>query len=260
MLRIFKVWREIMKKTLVAVSVLSLLAGGTLLSCQAINAVNPEKGYISVNTSANTEVAPDVAEISFAVQTSDTKSMQKATQLNKEASDRVYAILSSMLNSSNGDYIKTADYSASPIYTYSGSKRNLDKYEVSNRVIVHTKSIDKIGKMIDKAIEAGATNVDNLAFSVSNYDAQCNELLAIATKKAQTRASFLAKNLSTSLDGVRTFDVSCNANNYGSTRMYMAKNMLSAVADAEAAGSTPTTISKGVVKIIANVNASFFVK
>ena len=40
----------------------------------------------------------------------------------------------------------------------------------------------------------------------------------------------------------------------------MAKNMLSAVADSEAAGSAPTTISKGVVKINANVNASFFVK
>ena len=249
-----------MKKTLAVVAVLGILAGGASMTSQAVSAVSPERGYISVNTSANTEAAPDVAEISFAVQTSDTKSMQKATQLNKEASDRVYSVLSSMLNASNGDYIKTADYSASPIYTYSGSKRNLDKYEVSNRVIVHTKSIDKIGQMIDKAIEAGATNVDNLTFSVSNYDSQCNELLGNEEKKAQTRASFLAKNLSTTIEGVRTFDVSCNANNYGSPRMYMAKNMLSAVADSEAAGSAPTTISKGVVKINANVNASFFVK
>ena len=249
-----------MKKTLIAITVLSLFAGCATLSTQAVTQTAQERGYITVNTSANTEVAPDVAEISFAVQTSDTKSMQKATQLNKETSDKVYSVLSSMLNASNGDYIKTADFSVSPIYTYSGSKRNLDKYEVSNRVIVHTKSIDKVGAMIDKAIEAGATNVDNLTFSVSNYDAQCNELLGIAAKKAQTRASFLAKNLATSLDGVRTFDVSCNANNYGTPRMYMAKNMLSAVADSEAAGSAPTTISKGVVKINANVNASFFVK
>ena len=186
--------------------------------------------------------------------------MQKATQLNKEASDRVLSVLSSMLNSSNGDYIKTSDFSASPIYTYSGSKRNLDKYEVSNRVIVHTKSLDKIGAMIDKAIEAGATNVDNLNFSLSTYDSQCNDLLGIATKKAQSRAGLLAKNLATTLDGVRTFDVSCNANNYSSPRMYMAKNMLASVADEAASGGTQTSISGGVVKIYANVNASFFVK
>ncbi len=249
-----------MKKTLLTAAVLGLIAVSAPLSTQAVTQVSHDRGYISVNTSANTEVAPDVAEISFAVQTSDTKSMQKATQLNKEASDRVLSVLSSMLNSSNGDYIKTSDFSASPIYTYSGSKRNLDKYEVSNRVIVHTKSLDKIGAMIDKAIEAGATNVDNLNFSLSTYDSQCNDLLGIATKKAQSRAGLLAKNLGTTLDGVRTFDVSCNANNYSSPRMYMAKNMLASVADEAASGGTQTSISGGVVKIYANVNASFFVK
>ena len=209
-----------MKKTLLTAAVLGLIAVSAPLSTQAVTQVSHDRGYISVSTSANTEVAPDVAEISFAVQTSDTKSMQKATQLNKEASDRVLSVLSSMLNSSNGDYIKTSDFSASPIYTYSGSKRNLDKYEVSNRVIVHTKSLDKIGAMIDKAIEAGATNVDNLNFSLSTYDSQCNDLLGIATKKAQSRAGLLAKNLATTLDGVRTFDVSCNANNYSSPRIW----------------------------------------
>ncbi|DAB15925.1 TPA: hypothetical protein CPT98_08610 [Candidatus Gastranaerophilales bacterium HUM_19] len=249
-----------MKKTLLTAVVLGLIAVSAPLSTQAVTQVSHDRGYISVSTSANTEVAPDVAEISFAVQTSDTKSMQKATQLNKEASDRVLSVLSSMLNSSNGDYIKTSDFSASPIYTYSGSKRNLDKYEVSNRVIVHTKSLDKIGAMIDKAIEAGATNVDNLNFSLSTYDSQCNDLLGIATKKAQSRAGLLAKNLATTLDGVRTFDVSCNANNYSSPRMYMAKNMLASVADEAASGGTQTSISGGVVKIYANVNASFFVK
>ena len=249
-----------MKKTLLTAVVLGLIAVSAPLSTQAVTQVSHDRGYISVSTSANTEVAPDVAEISFAVQTSDTKSMQKATQLNKEASDRVLSVLSSMLNSSNEDYIKTSDFSASPIYTYSGSKRNLDKYEVSNRVIVHTKSLDKIGAMIDKAIEAGATNVDNLNFSLSTYDSQCNDLLGIATKKAQSRAGLLAKNLGTTLDGVRTFDVSCNANNYSSPRMYMAKNMLASVADEAASGGTQTSISGGVVKIYANVNASFFVK
>ena len=249
-----------MKKTLLTAVVLGLIAVSAPLSTQAVTQVSHDRGYISVSTSANTEVAPDVAEISFAVQTSDTKSMQKATQLNKEASDRVLSVLSSMLNSSNGDYIKTSDFSASPIYTYSGSKRNLDKYEVSNIVIVHTNSLDKIGAMIDKAIEAGATNVDNLNFSLSTYDSQCNDLLGIATKKAQSRAGLLAKNLATTLDGVRTFDVSCNANNYSSPRMYMAKNMLASVADEAASGGTQTSISGGVVKIYANVNASFFVK
>lgn len=246
-----------MKKILTA----SVLAGLLIVPMAAQAVSNQiERGYISVSGTANTEVAPDVAEISFAVQTSDTKSMQKATIANKETSDRVLSVLSSMLNKDNGDYIKTSDFSASPVYSYSGSKRNLDKYEVSNRVIVHTKSLDKVGTMIDKAIEAGATNVDNLSFSVSTYDSKCNDLIALATKKAQTRAGVIAKGLGATIDGVRTVDVSCNANNYNNTpRFYMAKNMMEAAADS-AVGSTRTSISGGVVKVNANVNVTFFVK
>ena len=69
-----------MKKTLLTAAVLGLIAVSAPLSTQAVTQVSHDRGYISVSTSANTEVAPDVAEISFAVQTSDTKSMQKATQ------------------------------------------------------------------------------------------------------------------------------------------------------------------------------------
>lgn len=246
-----------MKKLLASLLVLTAVAG---ISGAAV-AAGVERGYISVSTSANTEIAPDVAEISFAVKTSDNKSMQKATQMNKEASDKVLSALGSMLTTANGDYIKTADYNASPVYTYSSGKRNFEKYEVSNRVIVHTKSIDKVGSMIDKAIEAGATNVDSLNFSVSTYDAQCNELLGIATKKAYTRAGLVVKTLGTTLDGVKSFDISCSANNTAQTpRFYMAKNMMADGAVAESAAGSSTSISGGVIKIYANVNANFFVK
>ena len=129
----------------------------------------------------------------------------------------------------------------------------------SNRVIVHTKSIDKVGKMIDNAIAAGATNVDNLSFSVSNYEAQCNDLISIATQKALTRANVIAKALATSVVGLNNISTSCSTNNYNPPRFYMAKNMIADVA-AESSATGATTISNGVVKVNANVNASFYVK
>ena len=244
-----------MKKSLSIALVLVLIAFTANLTSDAVDNV-ASKGYISVNTSANTEIAPDVAEISFAVQTSDVKSMQKATLLNKEISDKVFAELKSMIDIQNGDYIKTSDFSANPVYSYLNSKKNFEKYEVSNRVIVHTKSIDKIGKMIDNAILAGATNVDNLSFSLSNYESQCNDLIAIATKKAKTRAEVVAKSLSTSIAGINNITTSCSANNYNPPRFYSAKNMIADVA-AESTSVGGTSISNGVVKITANVNANF---
>ena len=247
-----------MRKFLVSTLVLSIVLGN-ICSFNKVDAATVEKGTISVNTSANTEVAPDVAEISFAVKTSDLKSMQKATAQNKEISDKVFAELKSMINSQNGDYIKTSDFSANPIYSYQNSKKIFERYEVSNRVIVHTKSIDKVGKMIDNAIALGATNVDNLSFSVSNYEAQCNDLIAKATKKAKNRADVVAQSLETSLLGISNITTSCSANNYNPPRFYMAKNMIAYVA-AETSVGTGTPISNGVIKVNANINASFFVK
>jgi len=252
-----------MKKSLITILGLAIIIGGISLTSIAANQNNEkERGYISLSTSANTEIAPDVAEVAFAVKTSDTKSMQKATTQNKEISDKIYTELKSMLNTQNGDYIKTADFNASPVYTYSGNKRNLDKYEVSNRVIVHTKSLDKVGTMIDRAITLGATNVDSLNFSVSNYESQCNSLIEIAAKKANTRANIAVKSIGGTLDGIRSLDINCSENaSYNRPRMYMAKNMLASVAEstADSAGSS-VSISEGVIKVYANVNVSYFVK
>ncbi len=246
-----------MKKIFVSILALTAIIGIS----ETAFAASGERGFISVSTSANTEIAPDVAEISFAIKTTDGKSMQKATQLNKETSDKVLAALGTMLTPANGDYIKTSDYNASPVYTYSSGKRNFEKYEVSNRVIVHTKSINQVGNLIDKAIEAGATNVDSLNFSVSTYDAQCNDLLGIATQKAQTRANVVAKNLGTTLDGIKSLNVSCNANSSNNNpRMYLAKNVVTDGAVTESASGSSTSISSGVIKIYANVNANFYVK
>ncbi len=250
-----------MKKFLTAALIVTL--AGSSAGVASFAADQPERGYISVNTSANTEVSPDVVEISISVKTEDSKSMIKATTQNKEISDKVYAALKSMINSANGDYVKTADYNAAPIYTYnSNGKRNFDKYEVSNNIIVHTKNIDKTGNIIDKAISLGATDVNDLVFSISNYEAQCNDLLEIAAKKAKTRADLIAKSSSSYITGIKSMNLSCstNENNRVQYRLY-AKNM--SVADSSA-GAAPeaaaTPIQGGIIKIYANLNASYFVK
>ena len=241
-----------MKKVLLSITLLSLMLGCASLSSQAISE-SIERGYISINTSANADIAPDIAEVSIAVTTYDSKSMQKATAENK-----VISALKSKINTANGDYIKTADFNASPIYSYSGSKRNFDKYQVSNSIIVRTKSIDKVGSMIDTAISLGATNVNSLVFSVSNYEAQCNELLSTAVKKASARAHAIAKAVPTTITGIRSMDVSCSPNN--SVRPQYRLMMANKAMDSAEAGASSTTIESGVVKVYANVNASYFVK
>ena len=247
-----------MKKIFVSAIILGLIAGISTAAANAAADNTEERGYITVNTQANKELSPDMVEISIAVETYD-KLMQNAVAQNKEISDKVQAVLKTLINSQNMDYIKTSDFSATPLYNYVNKKRVFDKYEVSNTIIVHTKNIDKAGEMIDKAIAAGATNVNNLNFSVSDYEAQCDELLTLAVTKAKNQANAVAKGAGAVLDGGKYMNASCNSG--ATSRVYynlMAKNAVSDSAEAGMGSSTP--ISAGRIKVQATLNSAFFVK
>ena len=255
-----------MKRFLVVAAAAALVAGITITSANAGVTVTetPERGYVTISASSNKELTPDLAEISISVVTSDSKSMQKATAENKEISGKVYSALKEMINPENGDYVKTANFSANPVYTYSSNnKRNLDKYEVSNTVIVHTKSIDKAGDMIDKAISLGATDVSNLSFTLSKYEKECDDLLSIATQRARSQADSIVKAAGSSITGVKSISGSCSPN--ASSRVSYRNMMLSAkaadsAAEAGSAYGEAIPLQAGAIKIYANVNASFFVK
>ena len=249
-----------MKKLLLAVAVLGLAAG---LAATSVNAAEDTRGYVTVATSANTEVSPDVVEINISVKTKDSKSLQKATAENKEISDKVYNEIKGMIDTTKGDYVKTSDFNATPVYRYTNSKQIFDRYEVSNSVIVKTKNIAQAGDIIDKAISLGATNINDLVFSISNYDTQCNDLIAIAAKKARTRGDIMAKSAGSYITGIKSMNASCSTSqNRPVQYRLMAKNVaLSAgSADAAAPEMSSTPIQGGIIKIYANLNTSFFVK
>ena len=252
-----------MKKVLLAITAFALAVGLTVTS---VNAATTEdlRGFVTVSTSANTEISPDVVEINISVKTEDSKSLQKATAENKEISDKVYNALKGMINTANGDYVKTSDFNATPVYRYVNNKRIFDKYTVSNSVIVKTKNISKAGDIIDKAISLGATNVNDLSFSISNYDTQCNDLIGIAAKKARTRGDIMAKSAGSFITGIKSMNASCSTSqNHPVQYRLMAKNMAfdsAAGAPEPAPEMSATPIQSGVIKIYANLNTSFFVK
>ncbi len=250
-----------MKKYFTAALVVAMTVGFISSGALKATAEAVERGFVSVSTSANTELPPDIVEINIAVQTEDAKSLQKATDENKAISDKVYNELSAMINKQNGDYVKTANFNAAPVYSYKNDKKNLIKYEVSNNVIVHTKNIKDAGKMIDKAIASGATNINDITFSISSYDKQCDELLSIAAKKAYKRAGLLATSAGNTLAGIKNINGSCSTSEAIRPQYrLLAKNASFAGASADASVESASPIQGGVIKLFANLNASYFVK
>lgn len=254
-------------KKIIAISGLLLtfaVAPFATMQAKAVdNQCNFQKGFLSTSYSTEKEVSPDTVEVSIAIKTDDKKSMQEASHKNKEISNKVYEYLKSNINTSNGDYIKTANFNATPVYTYNNGKKNFEKYEVSNNIIVHTKSIDKISTMIDKSISLGATNINSLNFSLSNKDNQCEELLSKAAKQVKSRADIVAASVGTSVTGIKEIRTSCSLNqprvNYGYSNMKLLRTA-GAMADAAAPEASSTSIEAGNITIYANVDAYFYVK
>ncbi len=250
-------------KKILALALLTSLICITTISSHAV--VPPtqteEKGYISINATADKDLAPDVAELSIVIETSDARSMQKAAAANKEISDKVYAALKSLVNTTNGDYVKTSNFNASPEYKYSNSKSTLSRYRVTNNVLVKTKSIDKVGEMIDKSISLGAKNVGNLTFSVSNYDSEFEELISNASKKAYSQAQTALKASQANIAGVKSMSINGSGNRARAPQYMMMADKSMAYEEAAVADEVSyTVIEPGSIKINVNLNAVYFVK
>ena len=262
--------KKVLPIALVCSVVTAILCSTLLMSPAAVvagtvNNNESERGFISVSYTAQKEVSPDTVEISVAVKTYDKSSLTNAVSKNKEISDKIYNYLKSVINTTNGDYVRTSNYSANPSYNYVSGKRLFEKYEVSNNVIVHTKKLDKVSQMIDKSLALGATNVDSLNFSLSQKDQYCADLLANATKNAKQRAELVASSANTSVTGIKNISTSCSLNNarpsrymYANAKMASSMMMDNAVEETEAGGVG--NIESGLITVYSNVSADFYVK
>lgn len=215
-----------------------------------------ETGYITTTATTQVELTPDVVDFDVEIVTTSKDSMNKAINENKTVSAKVYNNLKKAIEGNEADSLKTSNYNATPVYRYSNGKRYLDYYQVTNTVKVHTKKIDKVGSMMDKAIADGATSVNNISYSVSEYDAECQKLLAKTAVKAKTQAMSIIKELESEYVGVRSIDGSCSMSGSNMPRMVM--SMKASVNDAVT--ETSTNIEVGKMTLTARVTASFYLK
>lgn len=235
-----------MKKILISLIVLFLF----LLPGFSVIAETIEKGYIAVTESTTKEISPNQAEISISIETSN-KSLQTASEENKKIANKVYESLKNLLNPN--DYIKTSNYSARAEYIYTNNKKNIDKYVVSNTITIRVKKVELVSKLIDTAIAQGATNIENLQFSATDYDCSCNDALAELTKKAYNKAEFVAKSINSQIIGLKSINATCNLEN----NPYPMGGMLARQSKMD---NFTTPIESGKLKIYANVDASFYTK
>jgi hypothetical protein len=133
---------------------------------------------IAVTGEAQISVAPDIAFVDAGVAT-DARTAREASEANNTAMAKVFAAL----KAANVDArdIQTSRLSLQPQYAPNRSGPSpVVGYRASNRVTVRIHDVSKVAGVIDTLVGAGANDIGNVAFEVS----QASKLLDDAREKA----------------------------------------------------------------------------
>lgn len=157
----------------------------------SINVAQQEqRETITVSETVEKEVMPDEVQIYVEMKTKG-ETAQEAKEENAEISEAVLAALET--SGIEEDQTETTSY-----YLYEETKWDKDKeeyittgYVLSHVIKVTTSEIDDAGEIIDAAVDAGATGVQNVQFTLSKAKESeiKGEVLAEAAEKAKDKAA-----------------------------------------------------------------------
>ncbi|WP_027364428.1 SIMPL domain-containing protein [Desulfotruncus alcoholivorax] len=157
---------------------------------------------ITVSGSGTVKVAPNTAEVSFAVITEATEAgaaqTRNATIVNK--------VLAALKNSgiSQNDLV-TSGYNLNPKYVYEENKApRITGYEVRNEITVTVRNINSTGKVIDLAVQNGINQVQNIQFYYEGGKELKARALRQAVEDARSKAEIIAAALGKKIAGIKS--------------------------------------------------------
>jgi len=149
---------------------------------------------ISVTGEANLSVTPDQAQIDAGV-TSNAKNAREASEANN-------SVMSKVLLALKGAGIEEKDYQTSqlslrPQYAQTqpnqASQPVIAGYVASNRVLIRVRDMTRISGVIDALVAAGANNIGNINFMVSQASKLLDDAREQAIADARRKAEIYAK-------------------------------------------------------------------
>ncbi len=176
------------------------------------------KKVITVSGYGTVDTHPDEAVLRLAVVTQAVDA-KNASDENVEEMDAVLAALYE-IGISEDDAV-TSGYRVWPQYSWGDDGRQLTGFQVRNSLTVTVRDIEKIGDMIDAVIGAGANEISDVTFTVSD-DRQAelrDEAIADAVKKAKADAASVARAMDVAIVG--PVEISTTGSQFSPYRMYM---------------------------------------
>lgn len=168
---------------------------------------------LTVSAEGTINVPPDKAVLSFAVETAG----EKLSDVQMENQERVVKVLEECrrLNIPS-ELIQTTSLNVIPEYppsprrptdgTLENSVPRIIGYRVVHHVNVEVRSLEVVGKIVDRVLQVGANKFSGIAWGLQNEQPTKLEALKQASAQAQAKAEALAQALNLKL--VRLINVS----------------------------------------------------
>jgi len=172
------------------------------------------KNIITVSDTSEIYAKPDLAITSFSVVT-EAKTVAEAMS---ENTTKMNAVISGVKGQGVEDKdLKTINFNISPHYEwydksllYPSGRRTLTGYDITQTLQVKIRDMEKIGTIIQTAVDAGSNEASDLQFTIDKEDELKNQAREQAIEKTKAKAESLAKQLGVKLVRIISF----SENNY----------------------------------------------
>jgi uncharacterized protein len=178
-----------------------ILLISSLMSLSLTNPVFAEEkmlNLLTVTGQGTQQIPTTITKVQLGVEIKG----ETAEQAQQEVANKSSAVVA-FLRSRQVDKLQTTGVSLQPNYDYSNNQDRLIGYIGTNTVSFQV-PIEKMGNLLDEAVKAGATRIDNLSFTAEETaisEAQ-KQALRKATEDAKQQANAVLESLNFSLKDI----------------------------------------------------------
>lgn len=187
-----------------AVALLGATATSEGLAAQEGTTPRAAERTIRVTGMGEVEASPDAAQIAMAVE-SFAPTAREAGEQNSRVMQQVIAALVGA--GVPRDSIETRNFQLFPEYVHEPGPRGegqprIRGYRAMNQVVVLTTRLDRVGRLIDVALQAGSNRMEGVSFVLRDASAAQSEALRRAVVNARRDAETMARALGVALGPV----------------------------------------------------------
>jgi len=182
--------------------IVALILGSAFIVGQNIE-VRGAPAMISVSGEGKVTANPDIAALSFGVQTGRQETAQIAMeQLSKSMNAVIEAVKAQGIEQKD---IKTESLSLYPAFDWTDGEQIPRGFEANQSLRVKVRNLEKIGSVLSAATAAGANQAGGVSFTIDDPEELLAEARSLAIDDAKEKAANLAGKLGVTLGKLKGF-------------------------------------------------------